>query len=214
MVRTGLRMLIESHEGFQVVGEAGGPADAITLAEALHPDLILLDLDLGSGPTFDLIERLRRLVGRARLLIITGLRDSAVHRRAVHLGARGVISKEKASEWLLTAIEKVAKGELWLDRVQLGALVSEIAGTEDEGRDDREPVGIARLTLREREVVHLVAQGLRNKEIAERLSISDTTVRHHLTSIFSKLAVTDRLSLLLFALKHNLEHSPHRDHQL
>jgi DNA-binding NarL/FixJ family response regulator len=205
MVRAGLRMLIESRGGYQVVGEAGGPGDAVMLAKSTHPDMILLDLDLGSGPTLDLIEELRAVDARnhPQVVILTGLRDAGVHRRAVRLGARGVVSKETAAESLLTAIEKVAAGELWLDRVQLGRLASEMSGAEPDGIQS-ERVRIDKLTPREREVVLLVGQGLKNREIAKRLAISETTVRHHLTSVFAKLEVTDRLSLLLFALKHRL----------
>jgi DNA-binding NarL/FixJ family response regulator len=208
LVRTGLRMLIESREGYRVVGEAGDPADGVAMARATCPDLILLDLDLGSGPKFDLIRTLREAAGveSTLVLIVTGVSDPTVHRHAVRLGAQGVVTKTRATESLLTAIEKVTAGELWLDRIQLGTLISEMASVEDMDGGDRQPARpvIARLTAVEREVLILVVQGLGNKDIAARLSIGDAAVGAHLTSIYSKLEVADRLSLMLLAAKYRL----------
>jgi DNA-binding NarL/FixJ family response regulator len=202
VVRAGLRMLLESSPDYIVVGEAGVRHEALSLATALQPDLVLLDLDLGGRMAADLIPELRAVVPEARVLVLTGVADSQVHRDCVRLGARGVVSKEKAADFLLKAVEKVHHGELWLDRTTAAGLITALAGNEPRSDPDRAKLDL--LTAREREVAALIAQGLKNKEIAGRLFISETTVRHHLTSIYAKLAVPDRLSLLLFAVKHGL----------
>lgn len=122
----------------------------------------------------------------------------------MRLGAAGVIPKEKAAESLLKAIECVHGGETWLDRIATASLLAELA----HGRPSKAPTAdearVSTLTTREREVIGLVAEGLRNKDIAWRLRISEATVRHHLTSIFTKLAVSDRLALAVYAFRHGL----------
>jgi two-component system, NarL family, nitrate/nitrite response regulator NarL len=148
------------------------------------------------------------LAPSARILILTGLRDTTLHREAIRLGAHGVLLKTHAAASLLKAIRKVHDGELWLDR----SLTAELIATLTEGSRpkavDPEQTKIGTLTARELEVLRLVAAGNRNREIAELLFISETTVRHHLTAVFSKVGVTDRLSLVLYAFRHGLASPP------
>jgi two-component system nitrate/nitrite response regulator NarL len=203
IIRSGLKMLIESRRGLRIVGEASDRAGAVALATSERPDIILLDLDLGSESGLDLIPPLRDAAAQARILVLTGLRDTEVHRSALRLGAMGIVQKEMAGEVLLKAIQKVHAGEAWLDRSSIANLLSEIAEV-DAGRPDPEAARIAALSPREREVITLIGEGLNNKKIAERLKISETTVRHHLTSIFAKLGVSDRLELLVYAYKNRL----------
>jgi len=204
VVRAGLRLLIETRHGWTVVAEAAGAEDAVAAASREQPDIILLDLDLGPDRGLDCLPRLRQAAPGARVLILTGVRDPELHLQAVRLGAAGVIAKEKAAESLLKAIECVHAGETWLDRSTTASLLAELAQgprlkatTPDEARVDT-------LTPRERDVIGLVAEGLRNRDIAERLCISEATVRHHLTSVFTKLAVSDRLALAVYAMRHGL----------
>jgi DNA-binding NarL/FixJ family response regulator len=139
----------------------------------------------------------------ARILVLTGLRDPAAHQQAVRLGAIGVLAKERAPESLLHAVERVYAGESWLDRSTTATLLAELAG-ENKSKPDPDEARIASLSPREREVIDLILQGLRNKDIAKRMFISEATVRHHLTSIFEKLHVSDRLGLTIYAFKHHL----------
>jgi two-component system, NarL family, nitrate/nitrite response regulator NarL len=204
VVRSGLRLLIESRSGWSVVAEASGSDEAVRAASREQPDVILLDLDLGADSGLDCLPRLRQAAPAARVLILTGLRDTELHQQAVRLGAAGVVVKDKAADSLLKAIERVHAGETWLDRMMTASLLAELAGGTKARTEDPAAAQIATLTPREREVVSLVSEGLRNKEIAGRLHISEATVRHHLTSIFAKLEVSDRVGLTIYAFRHNL----------
>jgi len=203
IIRSGLKMLIESQPGLRIVGEASDRAGAVAMASRERPDIVLLDLDLGAESGLDLIPHLRQSAPHARILVLTGLRDTEVHRNALRLGAMGIVQKEMAGEVLLKAIHKVHAGEAWLDRSSIANLLTEIAQS-DPNRPDPEAARIASLSPREREVITLIGEGLNNKKIAERLTISETTVRHHLTSIFAKVGVSDRLELLVYAYKNRL----------
>jgi len=204
IVSTGLRMLIESDPALCVVGDASNSAEAISLADRARPDIILLDLDLGGESGLDLLPNLLGVAKKARVLILTGLRDPESHHRALQLGAMGLVFKEKTSDVLIKAIKRVHAGEVWFDRSMMGTVLSEMTRAREAYETDPETAKIAALTDREREVIHLVGEGLKNKQIAGRLFISETTVRHHLTSIFDKLQVADRLELLIYAHRHSL----------
>jgi DNA-binding NarL/FixJ family response regulator len=116
----------------------------------------------------------------------------------------GLVLKEKAATVLLQAIEKVHAGEVWLEGAMIASVLREMTQTRETRQTNPEAARIALLTEREREIVALVGQGLRNKQVAERLFISEVTVRHHLTAIFAKLRVADRLELVIYAYRHGL----------
>ena len=205
LVRAGLRMLVESRPGLEVVGEAGAANEALAHARREQPDIILLDLDLGGHDGLDLLADLRLAAASARVLIVTGSRDSAVHARAVRLSAMGIVQKEKSAELLLKAIEKVHEGEVWFDRTVIGSVLFEMTrggGGDDE--KDRSDDTIGALTPRELEIIEMLCRGIKNKEIALRLLIKESTVSHHLTNIFNKLRVSSRLELVIFAFSHSL----------
>jgi len=206
VVRAGLKMLIESRSGMVVVGEARTAAEAIDLAGRAHPDVVLLDLDLGDHSGLDFIGHIQAAAGGCKILVLTGSRSSDTYQEAVRRGARGVVVKDNAADTLLRALEKVHAGELWLDRASTAKLVTSMSS----GGQDADTRKIQSLTAREREVVALVARGFKNQEIAERLGISEITVRHHLTSVFGKVEVADRLALALYAFQHRLAEPPPR----
>jgi DNA-binding NarL/FixJ family response regulator len=197
-------MLLETQPSLRLVGEAGTCAVALELAAREQPDIILLDLDLGGSRSTDCLQELLTVATAARVIILTGVRDSQLHKQAVHLGAVGLVLKEHAAETLLKAIERVHAGEVWLDRTMIANVLSHM--TRATTSVDPEVAKIALLTDREREVIALLGEGLKNKQIAERLFISEATVRHHLTSVFGKLEVADRLELVIYAYRHNLIH--------
>ena len=202
VVRAGLRMLIEA-QGMQVVGLAGNRAEAVELAGREQPDLILLDLDLAGEDGLSFLPELKAAATNSRVLVLTGIRDQEVHRRAMKLGAVGVVLKDQATEVVIKAITKVCAGEVWLDRATMGNLFIEMT-KKGSGDADPDEARIKSLTEREHQVIGLISEGLKNKQIAERLFISETTVTHHLSSIFSKLDVSDRLELVIYAFGHNL----------
>jgi DNA-binding NarL/FixJ family response regulator len=121
----------------------------------------------------------------------------------------GLVLKEKAAEVLLKAIERVHAGEVWLDRTLLASVLGDLTRASLKQPIDPEAIKIATITAREREVIGLIGQGLKNRQIGERLFISETTVRHHLTSIFGKLEVADRLELVIYAYRYGLARPPH-----
>jgi two-component system nitrate/nitrite response regulator NarL len=205
VVRTGIRMLIESQPGMKVVGKAGNCSEALAQAAATKPNLILLDIDLGSENGLDFLPELRQAVTNASVLILTGVKDIEAHRRAARLGAAGLVLKEQAAEVLLKAMKKVHEGELWLDRSMMGSLLNEMTQADRTVNHDAK---ISSLTARELEVIVLITEGLKNKQIAERLFISETTVTHHLSSVFSKLGVSGRLELVVHAFAHSLAKVP------
>ena len=207
VVREGLRMLIENHPGTKVVAMARTRAEALDIIAREPLDLIILDLELGGHSSLSFIPQLREASKQARILVLTGQSDSETHQKAAHLGAMGVVLKEHAADLLLKAIEKVYKGEAWLDRLTLGSLIFNLSSHEKDSVDPRTKK-IGSLTDRERQVIALIAEGLKNRQIAERLFISPTTVTHHLSSIYSKLGVSDRLELVIYAFANKLAKMP------
>ena len=198
-------MLIDQNPAMKVIGVAGNRSEALALAASEQPNVIILDILLGDEDGLTFLPELREVTRNARVLVLTGLRSSESQRRAIRAGAMGIVLKEHAAEVLIKAINKVHQGEVWLDRSMMGAVLDEMTQAPEI---DPEGARIAGLTDREREVIALIAEGLRNKQIGQRLFISETTVTHHLSSIFSKLDVSDRLELIIYAFRHGLAQLP------
>ena len=205
VVRAGLKMLIDQGPGMKVTGVAGNRAEALNAAASTQPDVIILDIVLGDEDGLSFLPELRQVARNSRVLVLTGLRSSESQRQAMRAGAMGVVLKDHAAEVLIKAIEKVHSGEVWLDRLTMGRVLQEIS---EEKQSDPNRAKIDTLTERERQVVSLVGEGLKNKQIADRLFISETTVTHHLSSVFSKLEVSDRLELVVYAFRHGLAKLP------
>jgi DNA-binding NarL/FixJ family response regulator len=195
-------MLIENQPGMTVAGEASNCRDAISTRE--QADIVLLDLDFNDEMSLAFLPELRSAAGEVPILILTSQHDRETQLRAIRLGAMGVVFKEKPPEVLIKAIEKVYAGEVWLGRSMVAVLFREMSHPRSARQDDAEMARIATLTQREREVVNLICQGNKHKQVAERLFISETTVRHHLTSIFDKLGVSDRFELVFYAYRRGL----------
>jgi two-component system, NarL family, nitrate/nitrite response regulator NarL len=208
IMRAGLRMLLESQPGLVVVGEAATCAEAVALATSTQPDVIVLDLDLGGENAITSMPTLQRVAPDTRILVLTGVRDPEVHRQAIRQGALGLVMKEKAVETLLHAIMQVRAGEVWLEPTMIARVLGELTRPQPAPQVSAEAANIAKLTEREREVITLVGEGLRNKHIAARLYISEATVRHHLTAIFAKLGIADRFELAIYAYQHGLAKPP------
>ncbi len=205
VIRTGLRMLIEQDQTMTVVAMAGGKHEALRLAETERPDIIVLDLLLGEEDGLDFLPDFSRVSPNSRVLVLTGVQTPESHRTAIRRGAMGIVLKQQAAGLLLKAIRKVHEGEVWIDRSMMSRVLSEVR-TEKREEPDPELNKINGLTAREREVIALVTEGLKNKVIGKRLFISETTVTHHLSSIYSKLGVSDRLELVIYAFANKLSH--------
>lgn len=203
----GLTKLIENEKPrMQVVGTARTCEEALLQITTLLPDVVLLDLDLGGECALEILPALL-LNPASRVLIFTGERRLATLDLAVFRGARGILRKDASAEQVLKAIEKTAQGEIWLDRETLGRVFSGFMSPQTMPKNDPEADRQASLTARELKVIHAVVEssGALNKSLAQRLFISDHTLRNHLTSIYQKLGVGNRLELYIYATKHQLK---------
>jgi DNA-binding NarL/FixJ family response regulator len=208
LVREGVRMILQTQPEFEVVGTASNGKEGLSAVVLNKPDIVLLDLDLGGESGLDLISEVQAASEHSRILILTGVRDLAMHQQCVRAGAKGLVHKEAAHEVLVKAVQKVNAGEIWFDRTMMSSILNEMLDRKKAKEADPEAAKISCLTVREKEVIGLICEGLKNKQIAERLFISDTTVRHHLTSIFSKLDVSDRLELVIYSFRFGISAPP------
>jgi two-component system nitrate/nitrite response regulator NarL len=189
----------------EVIGAARNSDEALALAASLAPDVILLDVDLNGRCSVDILPALITN-GVSKVLLLTGTSDQDTLDRAVRCGARGILHKRAAPAEVLKAIEKVNGGELWLDHVALGRVLGHFMNPVATPKPDPDAHRRASLTAKERKVVQAVVEGngALNKAIAQQLFISEYTLRNHLTSIYQKLHVANRLELYVYAVKHGL----------
>jgi two-component system nitrate/nitrite response regulator NarL len=196
LTRQGIQRLLEAQPEFSVVGMASDRQEALRLARQSQPDIILLELELEEyESSLNLLPELRASAPSGRIIIYTSLRDSEAHQRAIRRGAVGLVLKQQSSETLVKAIHKVHAGEAWLDRGFVASLIAATRWPTQSLPSDN--AQFSTLTPREREVCSLLVTGLKNRQIAERLFISEITVRNHVASVFGKLGVTDRFGLMM-----------------
>jgi DNA-binding NarL/FixJ family response regulator len=174
------------------------------------PDVVLIQLDPRAPDGEHRLREAREVWKPAPVLVVSESADLEANRDLVRKGARGVIGKDREREQLVTAIRKVTEGEIWLSRGCLSRIVDKMASSTSGLPHLRPARQLAKLTEREHEVVALIAEGLHNRAIAKKLGIADNTVRHHLTAIFAKLGVADRLELAVYALRHRIAASGRR----
>lgn len=199
-------MLIETKKRLKVIGETADLKEAAEILQKAKPDLILVDLpDSGKQDAFQFLEK---AVESTPILILAGGHDPRIYQKCLRLGISGLVLKEKNSEILFKAIEKVTEGELWFDRMVMGQTIKQLLNEKNAPQKNSQTDIIGSLSERERQVVDLICKGLKNKGIAEKLFITETTVRHHLTSIFNKLEITSRLELVIYAFRNNLVSLP------
>ncbi|MGH9752199.1 MAG: response regulator transcription factor [Blastocatellia bacterium] len=207
LLRAGLRLILEKEPEFAVVGEASGREEAIEAAR-LRPDIILLNLNSSGKPDLDLLPDLSIIAEGARLLVLIGDFDLEWRRRIVRFGVKGLIQKTDSPDSLITAVKKVHAGEAWLDPRTVSHVLDDLLYAGDATQTSSLLSNSVRLTGRERDIIALIGEGLKNKQIAERLCISEPTVRHYLTSIFEKVGVKDRQGLIVHAYQHGLAKPP------
>jgi DNA-binding NarL/FixJ family response regulator len=201
--REGLGALIAREPDMQPL--SAGDFDALVNGRESAPNVVVLDADADAdGAVLQLLDEARRTWPEARVLAVTTRCDVARLDQLMLAGARGVVTKDKSSATLAEAIRKVNDGELWLGRTSTSRLIARLAADRASPRIDPEREKIDSLTAREREIVGCVSAGFGNKAIATHLGISENTVRHHLTSIFAKLSVPDRLGLAVYAMRHGV----------
>lgn len=200
--REGLRRLLEAEDDITVVGEARTGTECVSLVKKFEPDVVLLDLKMPEQDGLAVLTALGGQRTEIRTIVLTASEDERDYVEAVRQGARGIVLKQAATERLLEGVRKVHHGEIWIDQRVAADVMKAIGGAaaSPSGGVPKKPV----LTPRELQIATLVTQGMRNKEIAQQLSISEQTVKNHLQNVYDKLGVSDRLELALYALHHKL----------
>jgi two-component system nitrate/nitrite response regulator NarL len=206
IVRDGLKKLLLLEDDFEIVGEAGDGREVLERVQELDPDVLLLDLRMPNLDGLSALQALQQTNKRTRVIVLTASEDKNEFVQAMKLGCSGIVLKQTAPDLIVKSIRKVHAGEIWLDSHTTAAVMrqfqtgAEAGGLAPGGKGrERSP-----LSAREREIVALVAQGYKNKEMAEKMFISEQTVKNHLHNIFDKLGVSDRLELALYAIHKGL----------
>jgi two-component system nitrate/nitrite response regulator NarL len=206
LFRDGLRKLLINEQDFDIVAETGTGAALIPLLENSRPDIVLLASPMEGESSQDLLNGIQRLHPEVKVIVLSAANDQDEFVKNVRAGARGIVQKSTSGSMLIKAIRKVQDGEFWLDRNTTAEVVrhfSDRSAAPVNPIREKAEARIPTLSRREREIVALVTQGFRNKELAEKLSISEQTVKNHMHNIFDKLGVSDRLELALYAIHHN-----------
>jgi DNA-binding NarL/FixJ family response regulator len=202
VVRIGLRNMLQADNHMRIVAEAKDGVEALDMVRTHRPDILLLDLAMPKMPGMDALRELTSETTSTRTIVLTGLADKRQMLEALQLGARGVVLKDAVTEQLSACIRAVMQGQYWLEGRPVQNLVQVLHDLAAQtAPPSRKTFG---LTGRELEVVGLITEGSTNKHIAITFGISEETVKRHLTNIFNKLGVGNRLELALFALNHNL----------
>ncbi len=201
--RDGLRKLLEAEADFRVIGEASDGEEAVKLAHELKPDVLLLDLAMPRQPGLDALRELSAAATPVRTILLTVAIEKAQLVEALQLGARGVVLKETSTELLLKSIRSVVAGQYWVGREAVTDLVRVLRDLIPAAGEEAKKKAFG-LTPRELEIVSAIVLGYTNRDIARKFNISEDTVKHHLTNIFDKVGVSNRLELALFSIEHRL----------
>jgi len=195
VLRESLAALLGNQRDLEVCGAAANGTEALRIVQECHPDVLVLDLFMPEGDGFDVLRTLDRSGARVASVVLTGSENQLDYVQVVRLGARGLVLKGDSPEVLFSAIRSVANGELAFNddiaRQVLNSMAVENRHTQGS---------LHRLSERERQIAVLVARGLKNRDIAQQLTISENTVKRHMQSIFNKTGARDRLELAVFAL--------------
>jgi two-component system, NarL family, nitrate/nitrite response regulator NarL len=208
--RDGLCKLLALEEDFEVVAQAQDGRHVLEVLQQYEPDVLLLDLKMPGLDGLATLQRLQVAKNKTRVIVLTASDDKNEFVQAMKLGTSGIVLKQTATELLIKSIRKVHAGEIWLDSHTTAAVIRQFVAADEPPVPAQVPQMQARererspLSQREREIVALVAQGFKNKEMAEKMFISEQTVKNHLHNIFDKLGVSDRLELALYAIHNNL----------
>jgi DNA-binding NarL/FixJ family response regulator len=202
LFREGIKKILSLERDIKIIGEALDGEEVIALLGRTQPDIMLLDIKMERINGLQILPQIVEQFPQLKVILLTAQISLAESAKAIRDGARGIILKHAASEFLIKGIRKVFEGELWADSSTMTQVVESLSR---KYRVERSPdKNRKELSDREIEVVALVATGHRNKEIANKLFISEQTVKTHLSNIFQKLEVNDRLELALYAMRNGL----------
>jgi DNA-binding NarL/FixJ family response regulator len=199
IVLQGLQQLFERHDDFEVMACCPDGSTALEAVEQHQPDVLVMDLRMPGLGGLDVLRALAASQSRCRTVLLTAIVRDAEVMEAVKLGVRGIVLKESSPDVLIDCVRRVHRGEQWIERETVTRALQRVLDRESAEREAGET-----LTPREIEIVRMVARGLRNKAIAERLSISEGTVKVHLHNVYEKLGVDGRLELVLCAQQKGL----------
>lgn len=204
----GLSKLIEgAAPTLELAGTASDLDEALEIARRVRPDIVLLDLDMNGRSSFEILPELLAL-DRVKVIILSGHRDPLLCQQAMMLGASGFIGKDQPAQTILTAIERVQAGEIWLDRASMSQVFNALTHLEADPAPDPDPESkrIASLSAKERDIIASLAssEGKPNKILANQLGMADHTLRNHLSIIYGKLGVKTRLALYMYVIRHGL----------
>jgi two-component system nitrate/nitrite response regulator NarL len=203
--RASLRKLLTGNAEFEVVAEARNGAEVSEVVGEYRPDILLLDLKMPNLDGLAVLRKLRDSAAKTRVIVVAATEDKAQFVQAMKLGASGVVLEQTGPELLFKSIRKVHAGEIWLDSHTMAAVMRQFSSRLETTPGAAVDPGIIPLSPREREIVALIAQGFRNKEIAERLEISDQTVKNQVSKIFDRLGASNRLDVALYAIYNNIQ---------
>ncbi len=204
MVRTGLRLVLETEPDIEVVGEASDGGEAVRAVTELRPGVVLRDIRM---PQMDGLAATRQILADApdtKVVIVTTFNDDACVREALRLGASGFVLKVAPPERLVEAVRVAARGDGLLDPLVTRGVIEAFAAVSEPVPPP--PTELALLTLREREVLQLLGQGKSNAEIAQALTLGEATVKTHVARVLAKLQLRDRVQAVIFAYEHGLVH--------
>lgn len=200
---SGLRSAVTDHADIRIMDECTDHESVLEAIRDHSPHVLLISGELLQDD-LDALQTLASEYPDTRVILLTSRNDVAFLQDVLRTGARGVVQRQKPVHHIPIAIRKVTKGELWFERDTTAQMIQQLLRVSNDKSSDPEEQKISAITVREREVIELICEGLRNKEISERLHISDATVSHHLTSIFRKLEIEDRVSLVIYAVRRRL----------
>ena len=200
VVRVGLRTLLERHQQFDVVGEAGSARDAIQKTEALKPDVVVMDIRLPGTSGIEACEQIVTKYPKIKVIMLTSYAEDEMLFSAIRAGASGYVLKQIGSDDLVKALEAVGRGEALLDPAVTQRVFQEVR----RAVKNEEASAFSQLSQQEKHVLLLVSEGRTNREIAKQLFLGEGTVRNYVSSILSKLGVNNRAEAAAYAVEHHL----------
>lgn len=200
VLRAGLRALLSAEPELEVVDEASSGNEALSLANELQPDLILLDISMPDLGGIEVTRRLKEMLPNTRVLILTVHEDESLLQEAIQAGASGYIVKRAVESELIDAIRAVWRGDLYIHPAMTRALLKEMSPSQSSNNE----APVESLTPRETDVLRLIAQGYTNRQMADMLSISVRTVESHRSNLMGKLDLHSRVELVRYAKENNL----------
>jgi len=205
ITQASLRFLLESNDDLLVTGNNGGSEKLPKYNDSSRPNIGLIYLKDEDTKTVESISELQKAIPEIRVIVVTREMDFDNQTRAIQLGAVGIVRKEQNARTLIEAIRQVHRGETWINQILLNKILNNVyIKKKDDSANGFDSLNIESLTPREQDVIQMIGKGLKNRDIAKELYISEATVRHHLSSVYGKLGVADRLNLVIYACEKGL----------